>query len=331
MSPYELCAASRSADAGNGKRHTVRRIPYRLRQLALSASGSESAKMAGVDTRQQFARGGVCDCRRPARSGTAAAGRRHSLAAHQRRVQLFADGRHLLPLPAYQSNPARVAAFRDLPCEYDAHLSLEIPGVAGTGAGSRRDRISSTLDRRVSEHSAAVWRDLLGAASLCASGLGAAGRVAGGGPYRAFVLLDEFLLGRLPSSRRGGTAIRSATDRAEPPAARISVCGLPAAPGYFPAVRRLRLLAPSAGVLRLQGDASQGPPGREASFNGAACGGYRHGWHGSDGILQSANHRQSALAASHLERADLFPASVVPLATGKTRSDIPGPGVCKVL
>src|ERR1019366_1704644 len=189
-----------------------------------------------------------------------------------------------------------------------------------------------------SEHSAAVWGDLLGAASLCASGLGAAGRVAGGGPYRAFVLLDEFLLGRLHGcagrracSRRGGTAIRSATDRAEPPAARISVCGVPVAPGYFPAVRRLRLLAPTAGVLRLQGDASQGPPGREASFNGAACGGYRHGWHGSDGILQSANHRQSALAASHLERADLFPASVVPLATGKTRSDIPGPGVCKVL
>src|ERR1035437_9174897 len=281
MSPYELCAASRSADAGNGKRHTVRRIPYRLRQLALSASGSESAKMAGVDTRQQFARGGVCDCRRPARSGTAAAGRRHSLAAHQRRVQLFADGRHLLPLPAYQSNPARVAAFRDLPCEYDAHLSLEIPGVAGTGAGSRRDRISSTLDRRVSEHSAAVWRDLLGAASLCASGLGAAGRVAGGGPYRAFVLLDEFLLGRLHGcagrracSRRGGPAFRSATDRAEPPAARISVCSLPTDPGYFPAVRRLRLLAPSAGVVRLQADASPGPPGREASFGRAACVGY---------------------------------------------------------
>src|ERR1019366_8505738 len=226
----------------------------------------------------------------------------------------------------------------DLPCEYDAHLSLEIPGVAGTGAGSRRDRISSTLDRRVSQYRSPVRRDLLGAASLCASGMGAAGRVAGGGPYRAFVLLDEFLLGRLHGcawrcacSRRGGTAFRSATDRAEPSATRISVCGLPADPGYFPAVRRLCLLAPSAGVLRLQGDASHHPRRSEASFNGAACRGYRHGWHGSDGILQSANHRQSALAASHLERADLFPASVVPVATGQTRSDIPGPGVCKVL
>src|ERR1019366_6219431 len=222
----------------------------------------------------------------------------------------------------------------DLPCEYDAHLSLEIPGVAGTGAGSRRDRISSTLDRRVSQYRSPVRRDLLGAASLCASGMGAAGRVAGGGPYRAFVLLDEFLLGRIHGcagrracSRRGGPAFRSATDRAEPPAARISVCSLPTDPGYFPAVRRLRLLAPSAGVLRLQGDASQGPPGREASFGRAACVGYRHGWDGSDGILQSANHRQSALAASHLERADLFPASVVPLATGKTRSELPRPGV----
>src|ERR1022692_1279333 len=144
-----------------GKRHTVRRIPYRVCELALSASRSEAPKMARVDTRQQFALSAVCDCGRAGRPGTAASRHRYSPTSHQRRIQLFADGKHLLPPPAQQSNPARVAAFRNLPCEHDAHLSLEISGVAGTRVGLRADRIPSTVDRRVSEHSAAVWRNLL--------------------------------------------------------------------------------------------------------------------------------------------------------------------------
>jgi uncharacterized protein len=55
MSPYELFADSRSAVAGSGKRHTVRRIRYWLCRPAFSASGDQPAGMAGVDTRPQLA------------------------------------------------------------------------------------------------------------------------------------------------------------------------------------------------------------------------------------------------------------------------------------
>ena len=160
------------------------------------------------------------------------------------------------------------------------------PGVAGTRVGVRADRFPSALDRRIPEHGSAVRRNLLVPASLRASGMGAARRVAGGGPHRAFVLLDEFLLGRVHGrarrracSRRCGAAISS---RAHKPA---SVCGshallqspcsssLPRVP-----MKGLAFSIPLLAYFGYKETRARDSPGSEASFNGVASRGYRIGW-----------------------------------------------------
>ena len=92
-------------------------------------------------------------------------------------------------------------------------------------------------------------RNLLDASSFCASGMGAAGRPAGGFSHRSLLVLDELLLGRIDGcawrgARSGlrGPSFRTAANRSAPPGAGIAVRGFLVDAGDLTALRRLRIL-----------------------------------------------------------------------------------------